>query len=183
MKTRLSATLVAALVAAPAMMWASAPTPSSEPTPEATARIQKQVRHELVMLPWFSIFDDLSFSVQGDTVTLTGEVTWPTLRSSAENVVKRIEGVKHVINKIEVLPLSPYDNSLRWRLARAIYGYPALQRYGMGTMPSIRIIVKNGDVTLEGVVDSPMDRTLAGMRANGVPGAFSVTNNLRVVHG
>jgi len=108
-------------------------------------------------------------------------VTRPTLRSDAENVVKGIEGVQHVVNKIEVLPPSPMDDQLRLALYRAIYGFPALERYALGVQKPIRIIVKNGHVTLEGVVDSEADKNLAGVRANTVPGIFSVTNNLRVV--
>jgi osmotically-inducible protein OsmY len=97
--------------------------------------------------------------------------------------VKRIEGVEQVVNKIEVLPLSPFDNNIRWRAARAIYNYPTLQRYGMGTQPSIHIIVANGHLTLTGVVDNEADRNVAGIRANGIFGVFSVTNDLRVGNG
>jgi hyperosmotically inducible protein len=113
-------------------------------------------------------------------VTLFGQVTRPTLRSSAENVVKRIEGVTQVINNIEVLPLSPNDDRLRYAVLRAIYGFPGLDRYGLGTQPSIRIIVKNGDVRLEGMVATDADRNVANIRANGVSGVFTVTNNLQV---
>jgi hyperosmotically inducible protein len=121
--------------------------------------------------------------VKGDTVTLQGEVTRPTLKSDAENVVKHIEGVQQVINNIEVLPPSPMDDQLRLALYRAIYGYPALEKYALGVQKPIRIIVKNGRVTLEGVVDSETDKNLVTVRANSVPGIFSVTNNLRVVQG
>jgi hyperosmotically inducible periplasmic protein len=147
------------------------------------ARIQKEVRHELLMLPYFGVFDYIAFQVKGDTVTLLGEVTRPTLKSDAENVVKHIEGVERVINNIEVLPPSPKDDQLRLSLYRAIYGYPALEKYALGVQKSIRIIVKNGRVTLEGVVDSETDKNLVTVRANSVPGIFSVTNNLRVVQG
>jgi hyperosmotically inducible periplasmic protein len=119
--------------------------------------------------------------VDGETVTLLGDVTRPTLKSDAENVVKHIEGVQHVVNNIEVLPPSPMDDQLRLALYRAIYGFPALEKYALGVQKPIRIIVKNGHVTLEGVVDSEADKNLAGVRANTVPGIFSVTNNLRVV--
>ncbi|MCX6620248.1 MAG: BON domain-containing protein [Acidobacteria bacterium] len=180
---RFSLVLAAAVLAAPMAVQASNQTPGSTASPQATEQLEKKVRHELVMLPWFSVFDNLTYRVDGGTVTLLGEVTRPTLRSSAENVVKRIEGVSKVNNQIEVLPLSPFDDSVRLRTARAIYGFPSLQRYGLGTQPSIRIIVKNGNVSLEGVVNSHGDRNLAGIRANGVFGAFSVTNNLRVVRG
>jgi hyperosmotically inducible protein len=147
------------------------------------ARIQKEVRHELLMLPYFGVFDYIAFQVKGDTVTLLGEVTRPTLKSDAENVVKHIEGVQRVINNIEVLPPSPMDDQLRLVLYRAIYGYPPLEKYALGVQKAIRIIVKNGRVTLEGVVDSETDKNLVTVRANSVPGVFSVTNNLRVVQG
>jgi hyperosmotically inducible protein len=133
------------------------------------------------MLPYFSVFDNLAYKVDGYNVTLMGQVTKPTLKSDAENVVKRIEGVEHVDNQIEVLPLSPNDDRIRRQLYRAIYGYPALQRYAMGVQQSIRIIVKNGNVTLEGVVDNETDKNIANIRARSVPGTFSVTNNLQVV--
>ena len=152
-----------------------------EPGNPAQARIQKEVRHELLMLPYLGVFDNIEYRVDGDTVTLLGDVTRPTLKSDAENVVKRIEGVQHVVNKIEVLPPSPMDDRLRLALYRAIYGFPALEKYALGVQKPIRIIVKNGHVTLEGVVDSEADKTLAGVRANSVPGIFSVTNNLQVV--
>jgi hyperosmotically inducible protein len=132
------------------------------------------------MLPYLNVFDDISFRVDGNTVTLFGEVTKPVLKSDAGNVVKRIEGVARVENQIEVLPLSPMDERIRLRMARAIYGYPALQRYGAGTQPSIHIVVKNGNVTLMGFVSSDMDKQLAFMRANGVPGVFAVNNQLQI---
>lgn len=145
------------------------------------SRIAKQVRHELLMLPYYGIFDDLAFRVDGSTVTLFGAVTRPTLKSDAENVVKRIEGVTNVVNKIEVLPLSPMDDQIRRAEYRAIYGDPSLStRYGFRALPSIHIIVKNGHVTLEGVVANEFDKNLVYTRANAVPNVFSVTNNLRV---
>jgi hyperosmotically inducible protein len=142
--------------------------------------VEKAVRHELVMLPYYNIFDDLSFQVNGGNVTLMGEVTRPTLRSDAENVVKRIQGVHSVTNNIEVLPLSPMDNRIRIATYRSIYGFPSMQRYAMGAVPSIHIIVKNGNVTLTGVVANEADRNIANIRANGVSGVFSVKNELRV---
>jgi hyperosmotically inducible periplasmic protein len=151
-----------------------------EISPQAEQRIQKEVRHELVMLPYLNVFDNLAFKVDGYDVTLLGQVVNPTLKSDAENAVKRIEGVEKVINQIEVLPPSPMDDQLRRRLFRAIYGYPALQRYALPTIKPIRIIVKNGHATLEGVVDTDSDKNLVGIRANGVSGLFSVTNNLVV---
>jgi hyperosmotically inducible protein len=146
----------------------------------AEARIQKEVRHELLMLPWFSVFDNIAFQVNGDTVTLLGQVTRPVTKSDAENSIKHIEGVDHVVNKIEVLPASPMDDQSRLALYRAIYGFPTLEKYAMGVQKPIRIIVNNGHVTLEGVVDSQSDKDTANIRANSVPGIFSVTNNLQV---
>ena len=116
-------------------------------------------------------------------VTLNGQVTNPVLRSDANNVVKRIEGVERVDNQIQVLPVSFFDDGLRVQLFRSIYGYPTLQKYVLGVQKPIRIIVQNGHVTLMGVVDSEMDRNIAGIRANGVPGVFSVDNQLQVVKG
>ncbi len=150
-------------------------------SPKAQERIQKEVRHELLMLPYFGVFDNIAYKVDGYNVTLLGQVARPSLKSDAENAVKHIEGVEHVDNQIEVLPTSPMDDRLRLRLFHAIYGYPALQRYELGVQKPIRIIVKNGHVTLEGVVDSEGDKNIAGLRANGVSGIFSVTNNLQVV--
>lgn len=142
--------------------------------------LEHKVRHELVMLPYFTIFDNLAYKVEGTRVTLYGQVTQPVLKSDAQNVVKHIPGVETVDNQIEVLPLSPFDDQIRRAEARAIYGYGPLQRYAMGTQPPIRIIVRNGNVTLEGVVANAMDRNLVNVRANGVAGVFSVKNDLQL---
>ena len=144
-------------------------------------RIVKEVRHELVMLPFYGVFDNLSYKVDADgTVTLLGQVARPTLKSDAENVVKRIEGVEKVVNNIEVLPLSSNDDRIRRATYRAIYGNEALSEYQLRAVPPIHIIVNNGHITLEGVVARQMDKQIAGIQANSVPGAFSVTNNLVV---
>jgi len=143
-------------------------------------RLEREIRHELVMLPFYGVFDHLAFRVNGYDVTLVGQVSRPTLKTDAERVVKRIEGVERVHNRIEVLPLSPNDDRIRLAVYRAVYGHSVLNRYALGANPPIRIIVRNGDVTLEGVVATSMDRNVAGLQANGVPGVFSVTNNLRV---
>jgi hyperosmotically inducible protein len=148
--------------------------------PQATERIAQEVRHQLLMLPYYNVFDNLKYSVSGYEVTLSGQVSNPTLKKDAENVVKHIEGVEKVNNQIEVLPLSTMDQELRLRLYRAIYGFAALEKYAMPVIKPIRIIVKNGNVTLEGVVDSQGDKDLVNLRANGVSGVFSVTNNLVV---
>src|SRR6476659_2168075 len=145
------------------------------------ARLVKEVRHQLLMLPYYSVFDDLGFRVNGDTVTLMGDVTRPVLKSDAENVVKRIEGVKQVVNQIKVLPLSTMDDQIRMAMARAIYGDPQIgTRYGYQALPSIHIIVNNGHVRLEGVVANEMDKNLINMRARSVPNVFSVDNQLQV---
>jgi hyperosmotically inducible protein len=178
MKSRrlfLLATLLAATLAS-----AQDP-PRDQPSAKAQDRIVREVRHELLMLPYFGVFDYIAFKVEGDTVTLMGQVVRPVTKSDAENAVKHIEGVEHVVSQIEVLPPSGIDDRIRRQLFRAIYGYPALERYALGVQKPIRIIVKNGHVTLEGVVDSEGDKNIAGIRANGVPGVFSVTNNLQVV--
>jgi hyperosmotically inducible protein len=144
------------------------------------ARIEHEVRHELVMLPYYGVFDNLAFRVDGGTVTLLGQVRRPVLKEDAGRVVKRIEGVQKVDNQIEVLPTSPNDDSIRLATYRAVYGQSVLNRYALQAVPPIHIIVRNGNVTLEGVVDSQNDKNIAGLQAHSVPGVFSVTNNLRV---
>ena len=144
-------------------------------------RIYKEVRHELVMLPYYGVFDNLSYKVDSDgTVTLLGQVARPTLKSDAENSVKHIEGVEKVVNNIEVLPTSNFDDQTRRAAYRAIYGNEVLSEYQLRAVPPIHIIVKNGNITLEGVVARQMDKQIAGIQANGVHGVFSVTNNLVV---
>lgn len=147
------------------------------------AWLTKEVHHELVMLPYLSVFDNLEYTVQGSKVTLAGQVVRPTLKSDAENTVKRLEGVTSVDDQIEVLPLSTSDDRIRREEYRAIYGFSDLYRYAMGALPSIHIIVKNGNVSLEGVVDSQGDKDMVNVRANTVPGVFSVKNNLRTEGG
>ena len=146
----------------------------------ARTRIEREVRHELIMLPYYGVFDNLAFRVDGTTVTLIGQVTRPTLKQDAGRVVEQIEGVEKVENQIETLPLSPNDDRIRLATYREVYGRVGLDRYALQAVPSIHIIVKNGDVTLEGVVNNEGDKNLAGLQANGVSGVFSVTNNLRV---
>jgi hyperosmotically inducible periplasmic protein len=143
-------------------------------------RINSEVRHELVMIPQLTIFDNLSYRVDEGTVTLTGQVRNAFIKDEAAAVVKKIEGVQKVNNQIEVLPASFNDDSIRRREARAIFGFEPLSRYSLGVVPPIHIIVKNGHVTLEGVVNSQMDKNMAGIRANGVPGVFSVENDLKI---
>ena len=138
------------------------------------------VRHELVMQPYYSIFDNLEYKVDNGVVTLSGEVTRPILKSDAENSVKKIPGVVQVVNNIRVLPVSSFDNRIRVAEYRAIFRSGSMYRYAMGANPSIHIIVENGHVTLKGVVANQADKSQAYIFANGVPGVFSVTNELRV---
>jgi osmotically-inducible protein OsmY len=147
---------------------------------EPTARIQREVMHELLMDPYYSVFDNLAFKVEGNTVTLLGQVVNPVVKEDAVSSVKKIEGVDKVVDNIEVLPVSPNDDRIRHQLYRAIYGFDSLSRYSWGAVPSIHIIVKNGHATLVGVVDSDTDKNLVSSRANGVPGVFSVNNDLQV---
>jgi Predicted periplasmic or secreted lipoprotein len=146
----------------------------------AQKRLEREVRHELVMLPYYGVFDNLVFQVNGDTLTLLGQVTQPTLKSDAERAVAGIEGIEHVVNKIEVLPLSSADDGIRLAVYRAIYGNSALNRYAMQAVPPIHMIVKNGHVTLEGMVAQVGDKNIANIQANAVAGVFSVTDNLSV---
>ena len=145
------------------------------------SRIARQVRHELLMLPYYGVFDDLAFNVQGDTVTLEGAVVQPVLKTDAEAAVKHVEGVEQVVNNIKVLPPSPMDDQIRMAEFRAIYGDPELStRYGYRSVMPIHILVNGGRVTLEGVVASQADKNIVNVRANGVPNVFSVTNDLQV---
>ena len=149
---------------------------------ESASRQQlvKQIRHELVTLPYYGVFDNLAYKVDGSTVTLSGQVTRPTTRSDAARRVAKLAGVEQVVNNIEVLPLSSFDDSIRLRTYRAVFSSGGLYRYGMGVNPSIHIVVNRGQLTLEGVVGNRMDSQLAYMAARGVFGAFSVTNKLQV---
>ncbi|MFP5260480.1 MAG: BON domain-containing protein [Blastocatellia bacterium] len=142
--------------------------------------LMNKIRKELVTIPYYGVFDNLAYKIDGSTVTLYGQVVRPSTRSSAEKRVKKIEGVERVINNIEVLPLSTFDDSIRARAYRSIFRSGSLYRYAMGANPSIHIIVNRGHVTLEGVVSSKLDSQLAYFAANSVPGVFSVKNNLRV---
>jgi hyperosmotically inducible protein len=138
-----------------------------------------EIRHQILMLPYYGVFDNLEFSVQDDgTVVLSGQAMRPTLKSDVENVVRRLPGVGEVINRIEVLPLSSFDNHIRLAVYRALFSSTQLDRYALGATPSIHIIVKNGNVTLAGVVATQTDKNVAGIIASGVPGTFSITNNL-----
>jgi hyperosmotically inducible protein len=170
-------------IAAAVLVVTTLATAQREVPQQAVERIQKEVRHEILMLPYLDVFDNITFRVEGYDVTLSGQVIRPTLKTDAERVVKAVEGVEKVDNQIEVLPVSPNDDRIRIRAFRAIYGYSALQRYALPVIKPIRIIVKSGHITLEGVVDSEADKNLVNMRARGASGAFSVTNNLVVSGG
>jgi hyperosmotically inducible protein len=152
---------------------------STELSGKSQAKLEKEVRHELVLQPLYDVFDNLEYKVNGSTVTLMGQVAKPTLKADAEKAVRQIEGVERVDNQIEVLPLSPNDDRIRVAVYRAVYGTPGLDRYAMRAVPTIHIIIKNGNVFLEGATATEMDKNLAGVKANGVSGVFSVTNNLR----
>lgn len=185
MRKELRALSMAAVLCLPAAALAAGnpagSTAQKNQEPKTQGQLEHEVRHELVMLPYYSVFDNLAFRIDGDKVTLEGQVVRPSLKSDSEAVVKKIAGVGSVVNNIEVLPASPMDDQLRRATYRAVYGDGGLPRYAESAVPSIHIIVKNGNVTLEGVVDTESDKNLANLRASGVPNTFSVKNNLRVV--
>ena len=176
--------VVAVILMASASNLLAATSKNQAPRDQAhyEAWLQKEVRHQLVMLPWLSIFDNLEYRVDGSKVTLMGQVVRPVLKPDAERAVKSIEGVTQVDNQIQVLPPSPMDDQIRRAEYRAIYGFGGLWKYAMGALPPVHIIVDNGRVTLYGVVDSEADKNLIQLRANTVPNVFSVTNNLQVAN-
>jgi hyperosmotically inducible protein len=185
MRRLLKPTIAAALIFLPLSSFAGQKDKDHNdafvPGPAGMSKLAQEVRHQLVMLPYYSIFDDLAFRVDGSTVTLLGAVVRPTLKNDAEGVVKHIEGVTLVNNEIEVLPPSPMDDQIRRAAARAIYGDPSIgDRYGNRALPSIHIIVKSGTITLEGVVANEGDKNLINIRVNGVHNVFKVINNLQV---
>jgi hyperosmotically inducible periplasmic protein len=163
---------------------ASVDQPSQQITNSANARLEQrlsnEVRHELNMIPQFTVFDNLAYRVNGGTVTLFGQVRDAIVKDSAEARVKHLEGVERVDNQIEILPASFNDDRIRGRVARAVFNDPRLFNYGIQTVPPIHIIVKNGHVNLEGVVRTQAEKDDASIRANGVSGVFSVENNLQV---
>jgi hyperosmotically inducible periplasmic protein len=165
--------LAAALALGAAPMFAGTGNPPAQDLPS-------QVLHQLVMIPYYSVFDDLNFSVDNGVVTLTGDVVNPVVRTDAAGSIKHLAGVTQVVNKINILPPSSMDNHIRAAEYRAIFGYSDMYRYAMGAIPSIHIIVDFGHVTLVGVVNTDADKNVANIRANSVSGVFSVTNNLRV---
>jgi hyperosmotically inducible periplasmic protein len=185
----LRALILTAAFAAPMLVAAAPPAAAPQDNkkqqnePSSRQNLLKEVRHQLLLLPYYSVFDNLAYRVDGDTVTLEGQVVRPTLKSDAESAVKSIPGISSVVNHIEVLPLSPMDDEIRRAVYRTIYSDASLSRYGYSAVASIHIIVKNGNVTLEGAVDSESDKNLANIRANGVANVFGVKNNLTVSPG
>ncbi len=173
--------LVSASVLLIMLGFTAALTAAQRDLKEIHQRLAQQVRHQLLLLPYYDVFDNLEFEIRGiDTVVLYGQVTRPTLKSDAESAVHRLESVGKVVNRIEVLPLSPNDDRIRRAVYRAIFSKAGLDRYAIRAVPPIHIIVKNGNVTLVGVVANEGDKNLAGIAARGVSGTFSVTNNLKV---
>ncbi|HEV2617305.1 MAG TPA: BON domain-containing protein [Candidatus Acidoferrales bacterium] len=179
-KTLLLSMLVLLLFGAEIAQARQHENPPEKGSQRYSAWLNQEVRHQLLLLPWYTVFDSLQYTVNGYTVTLKGQVVNPSLKSDADAAVKHIEGVEKVDNQIEVLPNGPMDNQIRFAEYRKIYSQPSLQRYGVGNLQSIHIIVKNGHVTLEGFVSSETDKNVAGLQANSVPNVFSVTNNLQV---
>lgn len=172
--------LVAVLCVGVLSFAGAAAATQSAGTQRSQERISKEVNHELIMLPQLTIFDHLAYKVDGSKVILLGQVRNAVLKDEANSVVKKIEGVDSVDNQIEILPPSSSDDRIRRQVARAIFNDDGLFRYSMGSVPPIHIIVKNGHVDLEGMVNNQSDKDRAGLRANGVPGVFEVKNNLQV---
>ena len=172
-RNTISTLFTAALLAVPSI--------ASQGSPAPNAALERDVRHAINTLAYYGVFDELSFNLDDQgVVTLRGQVMQYTVHNSAVSAVKHVAGVTRVEDKIEVLPLSPFDNGIRIRAYNAIFGYPALSRYAINARPPIRILVKNGNITLAGVVNNELDRTLAYNRLRALPGAFSVTNELRL---
>ncbi len=183
MRYKLATFLSAILISATALAQVLA-VPDNRVKLDATepgTRISREVMHELLMNPYYNVFDNLEFKVDGNHVTLVGQVTAPVVKADAEASVRHIEGIESVTNNIEVLPPSPMDDRIRRQVYDAVYSFGGLSRYSWGAVPSIHFIVDNGRITLVGVVDNQNDKNMAGIRANTVPGVFSVTNNLEVV--
>lgn len=182
--TRFSLGLVAAvgMFALLLTVQAQAAEPATNYTPATVddERLGAAVRHRLVMLPWYGVFDSLEYSIKGDTVILSGQASRPTLKSDAEASLRNLKGVSKVVNNIEVLPLSPNDDRIRRTSYRALFSSAGLDLYARSAVPSIHIVVKNGHITLTGVVDRVADKNYAEIIAESIPGVFSVTNNLKV---
>ena len=169
--TRTIAMGAALLLASSLNLWAA--------TPEDNARIAEQVRKQIVKLPYYSIFDNVQFEFHDGVVELSGDVYRPVMKKMVEKAAQRVEGVDSVTNNIEILPLSSYDDRIRVALMRQLYRNPVFTRHSIQAVPPVHIVVKNGNVTLEGVVNSELEKNVAFHVANGIHGVFSVTNNLR----
>ncbi|HWF39588.1 MAG TPA: BON domain-containing protein [Candidatus Acidoferrales bacterium] len=185
MSEALSKSKVTAAVLGIAMFLATGIAAQAQKPPERGSGqyhnwLTTEVRHQLIMVPWLSLFDNLQYRVDGNNVTLSGQVTDPVIKDDAEKAVKSIEGVGQVTDNIEVLPLSPMDNQIRRAEYRSIYSFPSLEKYGTMALPQIHIVVKNGHVTLDGAVLNQADKTAADLRAKSVPNVFSVTDNLQI---
>jgi len=180
MASRLGVFLLAAAAASSQTADRLAGAKVVQPGAGGQSKMEREVRHELVMLPYYGVFDNLAYRVNGSTVALLGQVTRPALKDDAGKAVRGIEGVERIDNQIRVLPLSAMDDHIRLAEYRAIYSQPGLEKYALQAIPPIHIIVENGHVTLEGVVANQADKDIAYVRANSVSGVFSVTNNLRV---
>jgi len=174
--------LAIVLVGSLLLVWSAEGAMAAGTTSNKVVSISDQVHHELAMLPWYGVFDNLEYQVNGTEVTLTGQVIseHATTRDDAERFVGSISGVTNVINRIEVLPPSQFDDQIRRAEYRTVFSKSDLGRYTMGAIPQVHIIVKNGHVSLNGVVMNQMDKNIAGIVANSVPGVFSVENNLRI---
>src|ERR1035441_9113308 len=173
--------LGAVLMAATLVATAVAADKGNTKPPLIGADLEKGVRHQILMYPNYTLWDDINFRIDNGNVELLGEVSQPYKKSDLERIVQRIPGVASVTNEIKVVPLSPRDDRLRMQVARAIFRDPALSRYAMGAVPSIHIIVDNGHVTLAGAVSNTVDKQMAGMRASGAGLSFGpIINNLTV---
>lgn len=176
----LMVTILGVITSMVTLAGAQGPAPPERGSKNYEQWLIREVGHQLIQVPWLSVFDNLQYSVQGSEVTLSGQVWQPVTKQDAQTAVKGIEGVTKITNNIEVLPNSPMDDQIRRAEYRAIYGAPELQRYAMGVLPSIHIIVKGGHVTLVGTVDNQMDKQVADIRAKSVPNVFSVDDQLQV---
>jgi hyperosmotically inducible protein len=175
--------IVLTLILALGLFGISAETISAQVSDNArieNAKMSREIRKEILSLPYYGVFDAIGYQIKGDTVVLSGQTVRPLTKREAEAYVRDVAGVRNVVNNIEVLPLSPNDDRIRVRVYRSIADRGGLYRYLLGTNPAIRIIVKNGRVTLEGFVASEADRNLANIAAKSVPGTFGITNNLQI---
>jgi osmotically-inducible protein OsmY len=153
---------------------------SAKPAESAATSLSREIHHQILVLPFYSVFDSINFTLEGHKVTLTGQVLRRALKENAEGAIKSIEGVDMVVNQIEVLPTSPADDEIRRAVYRALYEDSTLQKYAVQSVPPVHIIVKNGSVMLEGTVESTADKNLAGTRAGGVANTSGVKNDLMV---